>query len=252
MKKRAASVLLFGSIWLSVVLWTQSDFSPAMAQTTNQAEEKSKSPSAAPKVGVEGFGFATLYWAHPQFLTANDWQMVFAGTVVKVKSEKDRISDFTRRFKTGEIKVERIFLDLPESEGAKPGDIYGSEGFDGLKRGDKVIVFIKAFYEEQFVRVDVADTNTRLGIKVKSWDDPIVAAVEKAAQCSKIIEITPQGHKKAFRVKMYDCESERNKLILEDKEIADVWRRFDPQGFQHLLEVQELRNESKPITDFDK
>ncbi len=192
---------------------------------------------------INKFGFANLYWAVPRPVVAENWHMVFGGSVRKVKSKSEKVTDdISRRYKYGEIKVERVFLDLPDGRKTLPGDIFVGEDFDGLKHGDTVIVFINAFYEKTFVRIQIAGTNTRLGFKIKSWNEPIVAAVEQATRCAKIRETTPEGHKKDFKVKMYDCTAERNEMILKDKKLADVWRQFDPQGFQYLLEMQEIFN----------
>lgn len=175
----------------------------------------------------------------------NEWDMVFAGTVVQVKSEKENMSGhYVRHFKTGKIKVARVFLNSATGQRIAIGDYFEGEGFEGSKRGDKVIVFIGAtYYEGSLARTDVAGTNSKLGFKIKSWDEPIVAAVEKVTRCTKIVEKWVEGHRPHFRAKVYDCQFERDKMIVEDKELANIWRRYDPQGIEFLLEVQRSMGE---------
>ena len=195
------------------------------------------------KMSDGSFLLPTLYWANPLTVASEDWDAVFGGTVVKVSKESDYASDnLSRKYVSGAIKIEKIFLNFPDNSEISVNSVVRSEDSDGLKIGDKVIVFTDGFYEGSFVRVEIEGTNTRLGFKVKDWNEPIVNVLEKIAPCGKIGEIWVEGHSKDFRVKMYNCRDERNKMILDDPQIADIWRRYDPIGFQYLLELRELNS----------
>ena len=198
--------------------------------------------SAAAKQRVSSFNFPTLYWAVPRPVAVTDWHAVFGGTVVKVKKEKQKFSeDLTRKFVGGEIEIERIFLNLPSGAAISVGDKFYGEDFENLKKGDKVIVFINGFYEKEFVRIKIDGTNSALGWKVKNWNEPIVAVLEKIAPCGKTEETRVEGHKRDFRTTLYDCREERDQMILEN---AEIWKRYDPKGFDELVERQKFLKEN--------
>lgn len=255
MKYGVALGILSVSILLCFVLVNLSDSGshlvvPPQSQNDKHLQAQSVTSSTQmPRQQSDGntFGVSHLYWASPRPLLMEEWDMVFAGTVVEVKSEKENMSgDFVRHFKTGKIKVARVFLDSATGKRIAIGDYFEGEGFDGSKRGDKVIVFINAsYYEESLARTDVEGTNSKLGFKIKNWDDPIVTAVEKVTRCTKIVDKWVEGHRQDFRAKVYDCKSERDKMLLEDKELADVWRRYDPQGIELLHDIQQNIGERK-------
>lgn len=247
--------ILSVSILLSFILVNLSDRgshlgAPSKSQNDKHLQAQSVTSSAQmPRQQSEGntFGVSHLYWASPRPLLMEEWDMVFAGTVVEVKSETQNMSgNFVRHLKTGKIKVARVFLDSATGERIAIGDYFEGEGFDGSKRGDKVIVFVSAsYYEGSLARADVAGTNSKLGFKIKSWDEPIVTAVEKLTRCMKVVEKWVEGHRQDFRAKVYDCKSERDEMILEDKELAEIWRRYDPHGIEILLDVQQNMGQRK-------
>jgi hypothetical protein len=190
------------------------------------------------------FRFPTLYWTTPRGVAEEDWNAVFGGTVIKVETVREKKSDgfpFPRTYVKGALKVEKIFRDLPDSTEITVDSIIESEDFDGLKKGDKVIIFIQEIYEGGFVRIEVDGTNSKLGFKVKDWNEPIVTALEKIAPCYKINIGWVEGHAQNFRAKMYDCYKERNQMILGDPQVTETWKRSDPKGFQYLVDLSEMK-----------
>lgn len=206
-----------------------------------QSVNPTKPTTEKAKLSVSG-SFPTLYWAVPRPIARTDWHAVFGGTVIKVKKEKqDLTEDLSRKIVTGEIQIEKIFLNLPDGEPFSINERFFGEGFENLKKGDKVIVFVNGFYEKEFVRIAIDGTNSALGLKIKDWNEPIVALLEEIAPCEKIKETTPEGHKKDFRAKLYDCRAERDKMILEN---AAIWKRYDPKGFAELVEMKKFEEEN--------
>jgi hypothetical protein len=193
------------------------------------------------------YQFSTVYWASPRGVAEDDWMAVYGGTVTEVKNEVDDPSDETsRKFVSGSIRVQKIFRNLPDSSEIAIGSIIRSEDFDGLKKGDKAIVFIQDIYEGGFVRAEIAGANSKLGFKVETWNDPIVTTLEKVAPCDKIRIGWVEGHPKDFRAKLHDCLQERDQMILDDPQISEIWKQHDPEGFRTLLEWREMRDEETP------
>ncbi|HQU93105.1 MAG TPA: hypothetical protein PLK77_12445 [Pyrinomonadaceae bacterium] len=193
------------------------------------------------------YEFSTVYWATPRGVAEDDWKAVYGGTVTDVKKEVDDPSDETsRKFVSGSIRVEKIFRNLPDSSEIAIGSIVRSEDFDGLKKGDKAIIFIQDIYENGFVRAEIAGTNSKLGFKVETWNDPIVTALEKVARCGKIRIGWVEGHPKDFRAKLHDCYQELDQMILDDPQISEIWKLHDPEGFRRLLELRKMSDEETP------
>jgi hypothetical protein len=154
-----------------------------------------------------------MYWAPPRPLLMCDALMVVGGTVVGTWREgtgKTPASGVG-----GLMHVERTFL-LREGRGMPaggwcPGMTYlQSEGFDGLKRGDKLIVFLNSYDDGAAIR-PVLGSNCPVGIKLKDWNDPIVPAVKAV------------------------CGSSDVKKVLADEKHRAAWRRFDPVGVESIL-----------------
>jgi hypothetical protein len=87
-----------------------------------------------------------------------------------------------------------------------------SDGFEGLKRGDKVLVFVNE-YDGGYGIIEAAGSNCKLGIKVRDWDDPIIEAVEAMTR-------DPQMAKRP------DDRIE----VLKNPKYAEVWQRFSRKG----------------------
>lgn len=191
----------------------------------------------------KSFGFPTIYWAVPSTVADSEWNAVFGGTVIKTKQEKEEgLGGHERKFVSGTLKVEKIFLNMPDHIEIKLDSIFEGESFEHLKKGDKVIVFVNSFFDKEFWIKTIEGTNSAMGFKVKTWNDPIGGVLEKAAPCSKTKNSWVEGHEKDFRVKLYDCRAERDKIILEN---AEIWKRYDPLGLDNLLERQKVLKESK-------
>ncbi len=186
------------------------------------------------------FLIPTPYWANPRSVAAMPWHAVFGGTVIEVKNDSQKFSRFgDRKFISGALRVEKIFRNLPDSSEITVGSVIGSEDFDGLKKGDKAIFFVNEIYEGGFVRIEIEGTNSKLGFKVQDWNDPIVAVLEKLAPCDKTTVVWVEGHPEDFKAKLHACE--RESKILDDPQIAEIWKRYDPRGFQSLVEFREFR-----------
>ena len=216
-------------------------------ETKNKPAPEHISKIDLSKLSDGSFSISTIYWAGSRGVAEEDWQAVFGGTVVEVKEERADPKDLkSRKFVNGAIKIEKIFLNLPDTDEIGIGSIVRSEDFDEMKKGDKIIFFVNGIiYEGGYCRVEVAGTNSKLGFKVKDWNDPIVSAVEKTAACEKVRNIWIEGHRKDFTAKQHDCYEERNKLVLDDPQISGIWKQNDPQGFQRLIEFRQYENSPK-------
>lgn len=182
----------------------------APPQATPRAQTGPARPTPTPGAASDTFSVGVMYWATPRPVLCKDWHVVLGGTVIE--THKETAPELAKQhFTAGTLKVERVFLSLPtEREAAPAGFAYfKSEGFEGLKRGDKVIVFVNE-YDGGYGIVEAAGSNSRLGIKVRSWDDTIVeavAAMTRDAQATKL----PGGRQEA----------------LKDPRHAEAWRPFN-------------------------
>jgi hypothetical protein len=160
-----------------------------------------------------------MYWAIPQPILCKDWYLVVGGTVLETHKEEGHDAH-PRPYVGGTMTVERIFLNLPTRNYAVSPNlkIFMSNAFDGLKRGDKVIVFVNE-YDGGYGIISVLDSNCGIGIKVKSWDEPIVGAIEAM--------IRGGGGGKNI---------DARKEMLKDANTVKVWRRYSSRGIAYLLE----------------
>jgi hypothetical protein len=117
------------------------------------------------------------------------------------------------------MSVDKIFLNLPTRDDVVSSSIkrFKSEVFDGLTAGDKVIVFVNE-YDGGYGIIEVPDSNCKIGIKVKGWDDPIVGAVERMV---------------ANRETVNSMDARRD--MLKDQAYADLWRPYSGKGIDYLL-----------------
>lgn len=119
-----------------------------------------------------------MYWCEFPLLIDGDWRFVVGGTVLNVRAQPEN-EDTGYAEVTGVVRIERVFLHRPT-----PHRQYTNQsrvtcgGFDGLKPGDKVILFAHE-YEDHFGIPKVSGSNCRVGIKVSDWNEPIVGAIEK-------------------------------------------------------------------------
>jgi hypothetical protein len=75
-----------------------------------------------------------------------------------------------------------------------------------------VIVFVNE-YDGGYGIVETAGSNSKLGIKVRGWDDPVVRAVEALTRDAQAARLPGGRHE-----------------ILKDPEQAKAWRPFDGKG----------------------
>jgi hypothetical protein len=87
-----------------------------------------------------------------------------------------------------------------------------------LKRGDKVIVFVNE-YDGGYGIIETSDSNCNIGIKVASWDEPIVAAIEEMIKSGGAMN-----------------NIDARKKLLKDAKQARVWRPYSSKGIAYLLE----------------
>jgi hypothetical protein len=142
-------------------------------------------PSLAPAVAptpqadaADIFTASVMYWATPRPILCKDWYVVVAGAVTETHPET--IPGLAKeRYTMGTLKVERVLLSLPTEREAAPARFayFKSDGFEGLRRGDKVLVFVNE-YDGGYGIIEAAGSNCKLGIRVRGWDDPVVKAVE--------------------------------------------------------------------------
>lgn len=187
---------------------------PQQQDARPSAQEARPTPTPSPRgAASDTFSAGVMYWATPLPVLCRDWYVVLGGTVIE--THREVIPELAKqRYTAGTLKVERVFLSLPtEKEPAPAGFTYfKSDGFEGLRRGDKVIVFVGE-YDGGYGIVEAAGSNSKLGIKVRSWDEPIVKAVEALTR-------DPQG----ARLPGDRVED------LRDPARAKVWRPFDGKG----------------------
>jgi hypothetical protein len=181
------------------------------------------SPASTPaRVFDEEADVGLMYWATPMPILCKDWYLVVGGTVLETHEEAGH-GAHPDPFISGTLAVERIFLNLPTrnyavSQGLKR---FKAEGFDGLRRGDKVIVFANE-YDGGYGIIAVPDSNCKIGIKVAGWDEPIVGAVEE------MIRRERSENNGAIRAEM-----------LKDARYAEIWRPYSSKGIAYLLEGKE-------------
>jgi hypothetical protein len=171
-----------------------------------------------------------MYWSHPTILR-DKWDLVLSGTVTSIDEKKplnDSISIEDGYQKAGTIKVYELIYQNENrgfpSEKLTALDDFShdvlsiSGGFYKLNGGDKVLVFL-TWYEGAYAKQHIEGTQTRLGIKLKSFDDPIV-----------------------FATKRFVNGSNREASVLRD---AELWEKYDAKGLAYRLEVLEFLKEEK-------
>ncbi len=154
-----------------------------------------------------------MFWAPAMPILGRDWLVVAGGTVTRTWEELDEQIDCVHA--RGVLRIEKVYLvreDRPEvrKQWGQGRTTLESAGFDGLKPGDKVIVFVSG-YDGGCAIHPALESNCRIGIKVGSWKDPIVAAVRAA------------------------CGSKDIREVLKQKKHLEAWRFFDRSGAEAAL-----------------
>jgi hypothetical protein len=159
-----------------------------------------------------------MYWALPTPVLCKEWQLVVGGTVLETHHEKG-YGAHAEPFTSGTMTVDKLFLNLPTRKDVVSASAksFKADVFDGLSIGDKVIVFVSE-YDGGYGIIEVPDSNCKIGIKVKGWDDPIVSAVEKMIANGETVN---------------NMRARRD--MLEDHAYADLWRPYSSKGIAYLL-----------------
>ena len=163
-----------------------------------------------------------MYWAIPTPLLCKEWHLVVGGTVLETHEEKG-YGAHPEPFIRGTLGVERIFLNLPTRDDVVSPSLkrFKADGFDGLRRGDRVIVFANE-YDGGYGIIEVPDSNCKIGIKVADWGEPIVRAVEEM--------IEKEGSA---------GNADHRREMLKDAKYAEVWRPYSGKGIAYILEGKE-------------
>lgn len=172
----------------------------------------------------------SAYWSNASPILSTEWQLVVGGTVTELHT-RDGFGAHPDPFSCGTLSVEKIFLNLPTEKDVVSAELKTLKGelFDGLKVGDKVIVFITE-YDGGFAMIEVADSNCKMGVKVNAWDDAIVKEVEKMTRDAQVVNDF------GARLKM-----------LEDPAIEKLWLPFSKDGIAALRERKSVADEPSPI-----
>jgi hypothetical protein len=184
---------------------------PGCAQPPPPAST-TKSPAQA-----NTFHTGLMYWAGPRGILDRDWYLVVAGTVVQTEAKSDPNSTMPA-WVDGRLKVERILFVAPQAVSVVPTNLeyFESEGFDGLKPGDKVIVFVNQYDTSDGI-IPMLGSNCRIGIKVDDWKDPIVSLVQETAPYLNGESLS--------QLRKY----------LQVKDHAQQWHRFDKEVVDAIL-----------------
>jgi hypothetical protein len=81
-------------------------------------------------------------------------------------------------------------------------------GFDGLSKDDKVLVFLIE-YEGDYSIPDYQGSSCNLGVKLKTFNDPIIEAAKRFGKKGRI-----------------------------EKADRSIWKHYDPKGLAYRLEIQ--------------
>ena len=155
------------------------------------------------------FSAQFLYWAPAKPILCQEWYVVLSGTVLEAHDED--LGELRGHGTAGTMSIERIFLNVPSKKESVPGGakVFASDLFDGLRTGDKVLVFISE-YDGGYGILGAHGSNTRQGIKLDSWDHPIVQMLAEAAG--------PEGA--TDRKKFQDA-------IVSDPRTKEAWAPFN-------------------------
>lgn len=155
-----------------------------------------------------------MYWYGPSLLEAGPWSAVVTGTVNSVAKA---VEDKRGTLIGGEIEIKEVIFSLPTKDikSFSVNTIKCNGGFSGLSKGDNVMVFLIE-YEGAYAIPEYQGSSCNLGIKLKSFNDPIIGAARRAAI---------------------------NGVI--DKKDHSIWKIYDPKGLERrikMLEFHEMQN----------
>ena len=125
-----------------------------------------------------------MYWALPRYVLGDDHALVF-GAVVEDTDPRpaDRPDLRGDTIHNATLRVDRVLHQRAPADAdpdrppprLRPGDLVTTDAADGVRPGDRILVFATA-YEGSYAILPRLGTTTSLGIVVSSWSDPIVAA----------------------------------------------------------------------------
>jgi hypothetical protein len=147
-----------------------------------------------------------MYWYGPTLLQTQ-WHAVLTGTVTSVSMTKAAAG---WHLFGGELRIERIVFSKPTRDlKTFSADIMKCNGgFDRLSKGDKVLVFLIE-YEGEYSIPDYQGSSCSLGVKLKTFNDPIIEAAKRFGM----------------------------KGLIEEAD-QSIWKHHDPQGLAYRLEIQ--------------
>jgi len=163
-----------------------------------------------------------MYWAIPTPILCKEWHLVVGGTVLETH-EEEGYGAHPKPFIRGTLEVEKIFLNRPTRDDVVSPSLkrFKADGFDGLRRGDRVIVFANE-YDGGYGIIEVPDSNCKIGIKVAGWGDPIVRAVEEMIEKENSTD-----------------NADPRREMLKEAAYAEVWRPYSRKGIAYILKDKE-------------
>ena len=155
------------------------------------------------------FSAQFLYWAPAKPVLCQEWYVVLSGTVLETHEED--LGELRGHGTSGTMSIERIFLNVPSRKESVPSGakVFASDLFDGLKAGDKVLVFVSE-YDGGYGILEAHGSNIRQGIRLDSWDHPVVQMLAAASGAE------PSTDRKKFQ-----------DAIVSDPRTKEVWAPFN-------------------------
>ena len=145
-----------------------------------------------------------LYWMPPQYMLGREPTLVLTGTVrelAKMKPRGRKLQGAPRFVFEARVEIDRVV------HGTLEHAFVVVELADGLEVGDKLVVYAHQ-HEGKLGLIEAKGSNTRVGLEVAEWSDPIIA----------VLAATLDGT-----------------ADLADPAIADAWRPFGEPAIQcHL------------------
>lgn len=159
-----------------------------------------------------------IYWYGPTLLEASPWSAVISGNI---NSVDPAVKDEKGTFYGGEIEIKSVIFSSPTKDvkAFSSNVLKCNGGFSGLSKGDKVLVFLIE-YEGDHAIPEYQGSSCNLGVKLKSFNDPIIEAARRTAM---------------------------NGFI--DQKDHSIWKIHDPKGLKHRLQMQEFHE--MPNDPFD-
>lgn len=169
-----------------------------------------------PQIIDGGLFYASfMYWCERP-LFQKDWYVIVAAELEKIE-ETPGYGAHPDNFIRGTFRIHEVLQALP-TKGVvfKNASQISTQGCEGLNIGDKVLIFVDE-YDGGYGVVPVAGSNCHIGIKIETFDAPIVAAVK-----------TWLTHEENVH--------EQAKLLLNPHYTA-IWQQYGYMGIDSWLEM---------------